>query len=173
MNFEPSKILELCNEFGADLKLPSGLSGARLLWGLAGCESSFGRDCTPRHERAFDKGGYFYVHSGEDRQLVQKYGKLAASSYGPWQIMLINAPGCSPDELLSDPRLCAHMSVRFIDSFVVGFRRAKTLEQIAETYNSGNFYAHPPPGVLRYADHTRKYYDIYPSTGEQVKAVHK
>lgn len=171
MNSYPKEtIAALCRKYGPQLNLPAGLDGARLLWAISGNESSFGEDCTPRHENAYDKGGFFYIHSAEDAALVDRYGPLAASSFGPWQVMLINAPGCSPLDLEDDPEKCAQAVVIFINHFIIGFRKAKTLEQIAQTYNSGNFYPAPPPGVLLYADKVRQYYDNYPLPDNPVNA---
>jgi hypothetical protein len=154
-------IVSLCRKHGPSLKLSSGLDGVRLMWAIAGAESSFGADCTPRHENAYDVGGFYYQHSPSVRALIKSYGSAGASSYGPWQVLLVNAPNFTPSELQADPDKCAQAFVCHMNIFVLGFRGARTLEQIAQTYNSGNFYPNPSPEVLRYVDKVRNYYDRY------------
>jgi hypothetical protein len=137
ISFPRTTVADLCRKYGPQIKFPSGLDGVRVMWAISGEESTFGDDCNPRHEKAYDKGGYYYLHSAEDKELVDKYGSLAASSFGPWQVLLINAPNFSPSELQTDPDKCAQAFMGFMRSFVLGYRRAKTLEQIAQTFNSG------------------------------------
>jgi hypothetical protein len=162
MNVPRSTVAALSRRYGPQIRMPAGLDGTHFMWAESGAESTFGDDCTPRHEVAYDKGGYYYLHSQEDEELVEKYGSLAASSFGPWQMLLINAPGCSPEDLDDNPEKCAQAFASFVNRFVIGFRRAQTLEQMAQTYNSGNFYPNPPAGVLRYGQDVRHYYDGYP-----------
>lgn len=155
-------VASLCRQYGHAIRCSAGLDGVRLMWAISGAESSFGDNCAPRHENAYDRGGYYYLHSNEEKRLVDRYGSIAASSFGPWQVMLVNAPGYTPDELEDNPEKCAQAFVIHMNNFVLDFRKAKTLEEVAQTYNSGNFYPNPSSSVLRYMDAVRHYYDSYP-----------
>lgn len=149
MNYTKEQIAAACATYGPQLNLPAEIDGAQLLWAISGQESSFGANCTPRHEPAFDAGG-MYSRTQPMPRLLEKFGSAAACSYGPWQIMLANAADTSPEVLLSDLDAAAKATVAFINSFVLGHRQAKTVEQIAETYNSGHISLNPAPGVLKY-----------------------
>ena len=76
-----------------------------------------------------------------------------------WQVLVCNAAPYAPEQLADDIGVAAEAAVRHIQNWCVGFRGAKTLEQIAEAYNSGNFHANPPAGVLRYSEDVRQYYE--------------
>lgn len=101
-------VAALCHENGSKLPLAGtsdgtgrAIDGVRLLWAIAGNESSFSDNCTPRHEPANDVGGYYYDRSSAVRKAVQQ-GSDAACSYRPWQVMLINTQS-SPEQIGSDP----------------------------------------------------------------------
>ena len=62
--------------------LPSSISGVQLLWALAGNESSFGADCSPRHEPAFDVGGaYGPPKNAQMSDLIREYPPVPLTSY--------------------------------------------------------------------------------------------
>lgn len=94
-------VAALCRKHADGLLTPVNWQGTpldkvRLLWGIAGVESSFGLNCNPRHEAGYCYGGKYF-----NPALSGEWGCLAHCSYGPWQVMLANFPvGVSPLALL-------------------------------------------------------------------------
>src|ERR1700694_4168431 len=84
--------------WGKMLQVPEGIDGPRLLWALAGCESSFGANCRPRHEPYY----HDLAAKGTNAKLValtRMWGCDAHSSFGPWQELLINcSAGMRPED---------------------------------------------------------------------------
>lgn len=119
------------------VETPAGVDPVQLLWALAGNESSYGANCTPRHEP-----GYCYIThgryatTGQMRELTQEWGCLAHCSYGPWQLMLDNAHGAfSPLELMSDPEKACMATVSFLRRVVLPM--SHSLDDIGHFYNAG------------------------------------
>lgn len=143
MSFSPANVAQGCREQGAILQfyLPEWCDGTKLLWALAGNESSFGWNIKPRTEPAFEPGGRYF--DKEMEQLWAQFGREAAASHGIFQIMLINAPGFTPIEFRDN--LTANFSA------VIGYIRRrifpegqpqkwpKAYSEFADAYNSGNF----------------------------------
>ena len=98
-NFTQQEIAAQCRISGPQLiGLPAGIDGAQLLWAISGNESSFGANCTPRHEPAYDVGGR-YGSNAVMVPLLTEWGSAAACSYGPLQLMFCNAPaGATPSD---------------------------------------------------------------------------
>ena len=155
--FTKSEVARVCLLYGALLDVVgcadtagAPLDGAQLLWALAGCESRFGANCTPRHEPGYcDKTNGFYwrrakldtLKSGQKHRLIlltEQFECDAHKSYGPWQIMHVNAFAWKPEEFRS-VETCALATVAFLNKEILQKQRARTLEQIADAYNSGNF----------------------------------
>ena len=159
-------VAELCHQFGfliplADTDDGSGhaIDGAKLLWAISGCESTFGDHCEPRFERAYYSGGYYYLRDKRIRQAVQAWGRDAACSYGPWQVLCINTQ-YSPEQLGADPKVACDATVHFIVNFVLGFRKARTLSAVLDTYNTGNWRdVHVP---VKYIHDGTEYYHHFP-----------
>ena len=151
MTYTRRVISAQCKLSGPDIfPLPPGIDGAQLLWAISGNESSFGSDCTPRHEPAFDVGG-IYGDNAVMKPLLEKFGSAAACSYGPWQIMFCNAPpGFTPDDLSRLP-LVARVTVLFLNSLLDRFH-PQDLAGIGECWNAGHTMAVPLPGVARYVN---------------------
>jgi hypothetical protein len=111
----PEIIAALCRKWGPELLTPLNWQGTlldktRLLWGIAGVESSFGFRCNPKHE-----GGYCYGGRYFNPALTDEWGCLAHCSFGPWQVMFSNFKvGVSPLSLVwdSDGRVAAELSLR-------------------------------------------------------------
>lgn len=136
----------LCLKYGPFLQVaglcdPWGnkMSGSQLLLALAGRESSFGNNIKPRHEPAYDVGGRYWNDSREQRELVKLYGPLAASSFGLLQIMACNARGFTPLQLATSAEDAMRASVDRLNYYVIGHQKAVTLEQICDSWNTGNF----------------------------------
>jgi hypothetical protein len=110
---------------------------ARLLWALAGIESTYGRDreyC--RIEPAYQPTGDVYRKSQALRDLWRRYGALAACSLGTWQMMAITARELGhsghPIELQADAAL-VYLVVRYLER-----ARPATLPDVFDAYNSGS-----------------------------------
>src|ERR1035441_9795 len=148
MSFTRQQLAEECQSTGPQLALlPTNIDGARFLWALAGNESSYGVNCTPRHEPAFDVGGT-YGDGAVMKPLLAKYGKAAACSYGPWQQMFCNAPeGFAPDSY-SDLHKCALAAVAQINKALRKWQPLN-LASIGECWNAGRPLTNPSVGVAR------------------------
>jgi hypothetical protein len=137
MNVPRPTIVDLCNRFGGALKVPPTIDGARLLWALAGNESSFGLNASPRHEQAYCHGGRYY-----DKALTGIWGCLAHCSFGAWQVMYPNISfggAVSPLDVMNKPEVAANAAVQFINRRILMAEKATTIEEIADAYNSGDW----------------------------------
>lgn len=139
MKLDIPEMQALCTEYAPLLqKVPYSIDRVTLLFALSGCESSFGLNCAPRYERAYFEG--VYSKSPDQANLNQLYGKAGAMSYGPWQVMLVNALGYTPKELDEDPEKAAEATVAFINRRIYGSHYPPvSLEQFADSYNSGTY----------------------------------
>jgi hypothetical protein len=140
-------LARLCLLYGASLKpdlahtddgFGQPIDGPKLLWAMAGRESTFGKDLGPRHEPAYDFGGLYYRTSADLQHGIALYGRDYACSYGPLQIMACNAKGYSPFELGADPEKALGAAVARLRIEVLGRQLARTLDQICDCWNTGN-----------------------------------
>jgi hypothetical protein len=157
--FKREEIAAACRTWGKMLRVPADIDGAKLLWALSGCESSFGENCKPRHEPYYHE----LAAKGTNAQLnalTAKFACAAHSSFGPWQELLVNCTAkMDPEGFASLPR-CACEVTMFINARILDHEHAQTVRQIAEAYNSGKWqWLTVPPGVERYADDCQHYYD--------------
>ncbi len=143
MNFTPSQVSAMCEKYGAQVgPLPAEVDGTQLLWAMSGNESSFGVNCTPRHEPAFDVGGA-YGANGDMPALIALYGSPAAAcSYGPLQVMLCNAGNTSPTDF-DDLDQAFAASVAYLNTLLRRFN-PQSLDEIGECWNAG--HVTPDPG---------------------------
>jgi hypothetical protein len=81
--------------------------------------------------------------------LLAKYGSAAACSYGPWQILLANAPDFSPTDF-ADVAKAAQASVTFLNSLLRRFK-PQTLAEVGSCWNAGHIQNPLSTGVARYA----------------------
>ena len=141
-------LIDLCRAAGP--KIAGGLThrnqaviGSRLLWAIAGNESTFGkRREFVKYEPAFLPGGDYYKNSPTLQKLYYQYGVLAGSSYGSWQIMYPTAceVGFSgPPIALQDDAVAIQFVVNLINKRFIGHEGAKTLSDVLDAYNSGSF----------------------------------
>jgi hypothetical protein len=151
-----AELARLCQAYGGaladDLKGCAGpdgaaLDGPRLLWALSGRESSFGKNMTPRHEPAYDVGGR-YANSSEIQQGLALWGRDFACSYGPLQILAVNAKGFTPMELGESPETALAAACAFLRLYVLRHCKAKTLKEICECWNGGHIGATTTPGYV-------------------------
>lgn len=155
MNYTRQQIADVCRAYGPQLTdLPDGVDGAQLLWALAGNESSFGANCTPRYEPAYDAGGRY-----ADAGLLAQFGRAAAMSYGPWQIMFVNCPrNYSPADMY-DLDKASVATVLFLNRQLNRFRPV-TLRYLGAIWNGGNPGAINIPAVAQYAERLAENYSV-------------
>jgi hypothetical protein len=136
----PEIIAALCRKHALGLFTPANWQGTpldkvRLLWAIAGVESSFGFNCNPRHEQGYCFGGRYL-----DPARTREWGCLAHCSYGPWQVMFPHFPlGVSPLSLLwnQDGRVAAEtclLGAIAVLNVAIG-HGAKNLGDIVVAYN--------------------------------------
>lgn len=157
MKVAPEIIAALCRKHAPDLLTPvkwqgTPLDKVRLLWAVAGVESSFGFNCNPRHEIGYCYGGKHF-----DRERSHDWGCLAHCSYGPWQVMFSNFPvGVSPLSLMweTDGRVAAEVcllgAMRVLNDAIA--RGVDTFGGIAVAYNG-------PADEATYSAHLGLCYD--------------
>lgn len=134
MKIDLKTMYRLCADNGPLLVgVPAGVDAIKLLWGIAGKESSFGANCVPRHEAAYCFKGRYY-----DKKTDIEWGCASHSSYGPWQVMHANMPGADPVLLMTDAAYCAVRMVGAMNRMLKA--QAPTgLAEIADMWNSGNW----------------------------------
>lgn len=160
MNFTRQQIADACRHAAATnpMDLPMGLDLTQLLWAICGNESSFGANCNPRHEPAFDVGGT-YAHAPAMVRLLDMYGSHAACSYGPMQVMLVNAPaGYTPQSFDFVDRSIA--AGRYALANLVIHWNPKSLAEIGGCYNGGNPHALNRADVQEYARKLLMHYEV-------------
>lgn len=159
-----SELADLCRAHGQLLqpyllncKDPDGaqLDGAKLLWAMSGRESSFGQNMTPRHEPAYDVNGAYWKISQEVKDGIAQYGRDFACSYGPLQVLAVNAKGWTPEEMGKDPLAAMEGAVTFLRLYVIQRKRARSLAEICQCWNGGHIGATTTPG---YVEEVTKYY---------------
>lgn len=127
------------------------VDGGRLLWAIAGIESTHGRDREyVRLEQAYAPGGSYYAKDAELRELWKRYGVLAACSFGSFQVMFKTAYelGYRNNPLhLQDDDACAYIAQRLILKRFIEHQGAKTLKDVLDSYNSGNWHDRNIPAV--------------------------
>jgi hypothetical protein len=144
-NFTRQEIADACRRWGSQAgPLPAGVDGTQLLWGLSGVESSFGANCQPRHEPAFDGGGAYATHYPMPI-LLSKYGAGGACSYGPWQIMLCNAPLSHGPSNFDSLALAGQDSLAYLNALLRHWL-PQSLAEIGECWNAG--HVTPDPGYV-------------------------
>lgn len=155
MSYTRQQIAAACQSYGSQVgPLPANIDGAQLLWALAGNESSFGANCNPRHEPAYDVGGRY-----ADDILLARFGSAAACSYGPWQIMFVNCPPNYTPEDMDNLDKAAVATALFLEKQLNRFRPS-TLAQIGAIWNGGNPGALQRPDVQIYADKLERNYTV-------------
>ena len=141
-NFTQAEMAAICVRYGSQVgPLPAGVDGAQLLWAMSGVESSFGANCQPRHEPAFDVGGIYSTHYPMP-QLLQIDGSAAACSYGPWQLLLCNAPLTYGPSSFDSLSLAASASLGFLNRLLRQWQ-PKSLKEIGDCWNAGHITPDP------------------------------
>lgn len=154
--FSRQEIADVCRKLGNNVgPLPSAIEGAQLLWAITGNESSFGENCTPRHEPAYDVDGR-YAHDPHQASLLALYGPAGACSYGPMQVMLCNAPAGTTPTNFDHCESAMRAGVYALNKLLMRFR-PKTVAEIGYCYNGGHL-ADPVPAAADYGARLAKKY---------------
>ena len=155
-SFTELEVVPKCHKWGGSLLLDgTGLDGAKLLWAISGRESTFGTNIKPRFEASYAKNV-----SPQMIALRSRLGDASACSFGPWQLMAVNVtPFLESVEQFADLDFCAAQTVNHINIAILRAQGAKTLTQIADAYNSGNFHDKIVPA--QYIADVVRYYDSY------------
>lgn len=158
--FAKFQIAQACREVAWILapNVPLGIDPAQLFWAISGNESSFGYNCAPRYERAFDKGG-IYGASPQMAALLAGFGSAAAFSYGPWQMMFCNAPASATPEGFANLGSAAVWSAAFLTRQLARFK-PQTLAEIGEIWNAGHPMLTPSAGVAAYVQDLTEHYAV-------------
>lgn len=142
MSYTKAEIANKCKKCAFQVgPLPDGVDAAQLLWALAGVESSFGADCTPRHEPAYDVGGKYSTHAPMPT-LLKMYGTAAACSYGPWQVMFVNMSLGTRPAALDDLDVVASETVLHLNRLLRHWHPSN-LNEIGECWNAGHITPDP------------------------------
>jgi hypothetical protein len=165
----PEIIAALCRKHALGVLNPvkwqgTPLDRVKLLWAIAGVESSFGLNCTPRHETGYCHGGKYF-----DRGRSHVWGCLAHCSFGPWQVMFSHFPfGVSPLSLMWETdgwvaaEICLLGAMSVLNDAIA--RGVDTFGGIAVAYNG-------PLDEVTYSAHLGLCYDWpMPDTPETVTA---
>jgi hypothetical protein len=145
MNFSKADVLEASLTYGSQMKVAPPLDGRGVMLALSSNESSFGADCGPRHEPAYDIGGSL-SHGQEQALLLQQYPNQAACSFGPWQMMFVNFTPYAHAKIANGTVELidyAQEFVRFFNRYVIGVRKAASLAEIGEVWNLGHIGPDP------------------------------
>jgi hypothetical protein len=143
-NFNKQDVLNACAQYGPSLTVPAGLDPIKVMAAIASNESSFGKNCGPRHEPAYEAGGAVWARKAMAPLLVQypptgdPPQSPAACSYGPWQMMFLNFQRIyAPSFLSNSLETCAAEFVRWFNDYVVG-KHPQSLVEIGEIWNAGH-----------------------------------
>ncbi len=138
------KLREICDVQGRNIvgltHNDKPVDGGKMLYAISGCESNYGRLREfVRMEKGYAPGGT-YFKADHVKDAWNRWGCLAASSYGSFQIMFIVALelgySMHPIELQND-RIGAFWATKLITDRFMGRLKAKTLSDVLDCYNSG------------------------------------
>lgn len=134
-------IRHLIEEWAHHLKAPEGLEPKCILWALYYCEKYNTRNRVPRFEKAYALDGYYYGRSPEVRKRYAQWGRDAACSYSNFQILYNTAcelgydgpPLALDRDSVAIPYVTWYLNIRIFK------KGAKTIEEVADAYNSGSY----------------------------------
>ena len=152
------QLIALINEHAPRLTI-QGVDSRRLMWAIAKRETSSGRmaDRTrfePSYSGNWHRSFYKEGRSMYDRSQIVKaawraWGDRAACSYGVFQIMYTTALDTGllglpdPPEKLLDPNINFSVFIKLVQRILAHYDFSvgtiKTLRDIADAYNSGNY----------------------------------
>lgn len=152
-------IKRLIQEHAQTLPVPEGIDAEALLWAVYRCEKYDKHNRVPRYEKAYAPEGAYFNDAVE--KLYKKWGVFASCSYSNFQILFVVAVELGyegPPLALDHDSVALPYVVRYI------YRRcvhtgAKTVEEIADAYNSGTHLDDNVPAA--YIKRFRQYYDAH------------
>ncbi len=115
------------------------LDPVALLKAIAYVESSYGENPFGRFEPAFYRGGRYWQKHFDI--LAFLYGLNVAGSFGPFQILYFTAKRFGFDGNPLDLQT-ASVSIQYVIAYIneiIEKRGARSVEEIADAYNSGSF----------------------------------
>lgn len=156
------ELISIVRGYSRFLPTPDSLNAVRLLWAIAGVESSFGFSCGARHEIEYCNQKHWHkkndnqcefregIHAEAIASLTHQYGCWAHCSYGWAQIMFSNVRGAfTPFELDSNPEKVAEALIAFLKADIMP--HVETLEDFCRLYNG-------PATTPEYVKEFRSYY---------------
>lgn len=117
------------------------MNAEAILWAVYFCEKYTKGNRKPRFEASYAPGGYFYEQSPTVQQEHKLWGDYAACSYSNFQILYITAQELGyqgPPLGLDRDSVAIRFVVEYLNRRAFA-RGAKTVEQVADAYNSGSF----------------------------------
>jgi hypothetical protein len=164
-SFSAADVIRACKVWGADLQyIPDNLDAIQLMWAFANKESTHEKPgffgCKPRYEPAYFTGG-IYGATDQMKTLISLFGVDAACSYGPWQVMLCNAPKWKPDDFQYID-ICAEAFVGYLNDRSRK-HRPQNLYEFGQLYNGGHISIPPDqplPQVQKYCQVLEQCYKL-------------
>jgi len=144
--------------------------GRAVLGALAENESAFDQGDAPRFEPSYYYGSKKYSENQQLRDAIAHQGALAACSWGPWQIMAMNAIrfGYSLEEPLYGlwhADVSAPYVVKLVQE-ILAKQQPPTPADFADAYNSGSWRDSISAAVAKYkADFARRFPDVVQRRG--------
>jgi hypothetical protein len=144
-------LVEIIRQHAGKLELPSvfvvdgtyqPVDKEIMLGAFSICESSGGYNKPPRFEPAYGPGGRYYKVSELQRNLYEKYGKDASSSWSSFQVMFLvyhelGFTGATPTKA-DDDNYSLPVAIKLFNKRILRLG-PKFLSQAGDAYNSGNF----------------------------------
>lgn len=152
-------IKQLIEEHAPLVQAPKDINPAALLWAIYFCEKYTKGNRVPRLEAAYQPKGYYYEHSEAVRAEYERWGDYAACSYSNFQILYVTARELGfqgPPLALDRDSVAIRFVVELLNRRIFG-RGAKTVEQVADAYNSGSFRDQHQP--IAYIQKFVKFYE--------------
>jgi hypothetical protein len=152
-------VLAACRNYAPLVTPIAGIDTTLLLAAMAANESTVGVDCGPRYEQNWDWGGT-YSKNPKQQSLLNLYGRAAAMSYGPLQIMFYNAPGCTPEELNTNLSMVMRASIEYLNNQIREFD-PKTVTDVGQMWNGGHVVRPPAVPSLRVQNYCKELNENY------------
>jgi hypothetical protein len=138
------EIAALCRTYGPlSTHVPADVDPVQLMFAFALNESIIepaGLHFPPRFEPAYAPGGRYFA--GQQEQAYALYGRDAACSFGPWQVMYFACKGFSPHELW-DVEKCAQCFLAYMNRELLtqppNTTGTAAIVEIGKAYNHGNW----------------------------------
>ena len=153
MHFLTAGVAEACRQHGRLVRgLPATLDPVQLMWAIANNESvHHARQpellfCEPRFEPAWYIGGG--LCNPEQQRYCDLFGKDAAKSYGPWQVMYWHCHGSYKPEEFRELENCVALYLMFMDKWLP-YWKPPGVQEVLAMYNCGQWYHHPLPAVTQ------------------------